>query len=1028
MADNFFVTAVIVTHDGSTWLTESIAAIFSQSRPVDRIIAVDTGSLDNSVKLLNGSGIQVIEAPRDHGFGESINLALDNAIPVADTASELLWILHDDCAPTRNTLELLIAQLEDRPQIAAAGPKIRGWGNRNQLREVGISIARNGARWTGLEKGEQDQGQHDGVREVLAVSTAAMLVRRSVFTDMGGFDLNLDLFRDDVDFGWRARVAGFTVVAVPEALIFHAEASAKERRVVDVHEAFLHRPLLLDRRNAAYVILANLPWWQLPGATIQILASALLRSIIYLLAKLPGYALDEFIAVGYLFIKPGELITARRARKKSRLLPSQVIKPFIPPRGSQIRHAFERIGSAISERFNPITDESEEINSEVTFADLGLAEEALEEVDFTTVTKRSSRLQRVANRPLLAALTLIFLVTTLASRNRFGALSGGAMPLAPGSGLDAIRTYAESWHLVAMGSGAPAPTWLAITGFLSFVTLANLTFFISALFWATPIVALFAMYRALKRMGLTSTTAVVGGLIYSLSPVVWNSINQGRLGTIAVALTAPLFISLAPLKAIESKASWRRIYSLALLAAFISAFAADLLLIWTLLILAWMIEELLSRRGEISVLGATKFAVTSDLDTLKRKFAFLVIPLLLNFPWSATLVLHPTQFLNAPGLPMSGGSAWSAFTFNSGGTGAVPTWIIAPYIAYLLIALYSLKTRTFGAVALGLFAIVILFAQAHITGHGSIGLFWPGDIFIVVEIFLITKVLELGHYSLPRLRATHIGWDHAVAAGAAILTIFSISTTSVWALTGGANSPVTSNHPQVIPAFIASLTQTPARPKTLVLKKSGSEIQYFVSRGVDLSLGDPDVAVPVPPQLDLAISDMVTGSGVSSSKVLGAYGISYLYIQLPADQSLIRTIDGIGGFTRSASGNSGIVWKVMGSDSRIVEKLSNGATIPINSSDVGGQGEITAPGSILLAEKFDKGWKLLANGVPVPVEHSSYGVPVFKVSQPGPVTLLHDGTLRRGLLSFQLLCLLTVIVLALPAGRRRSEVAAGEGE
>jgi hypothetical protein len=173
---------------------------------------------------------------------------------------------------------------------------------------------------------------------------------------------------------------------------------------------------------------------------------------------------------------------------------------------------------------------------------------------------------------------------------------------------------------------------------------------------------------------------------------------------------------------------------------------------------------------------------------------------------------------------------------------------------------------------------------------------------------------------------------------------------------------------------------------------------------------------------------MVTGSGVSSSKVLGAYGISYLYIQLPADQSLIRTIDGIGGFTRSASGNSGIVWKVMGSDSRIVEKLSNGTTIPINSSDVGGQGEITAPGSILLAEKFDKGWKLLANGVPVPVEHSSYGVPVFKVSQPGPVTLLHDGTLRRGLLSFQLLCLLTVIVLALPAGRRRSEVDAGEGE
>ncbi len=1028
MADNFFVTAVIVTHDGATWLTESIAAIFSQSRPVDRIIAVDTGSLDNSVKLLKSSGIEVIEAPRDHGFGESINLALDNAIPVADSASELLWILHDDCAPTRNTLELLLAQLDGRPQIAAAGPKIRGWGNRNQLREVGISIARNGARWTGLEKGEQDQGQHDEVQEVLAVSTAAMVVRREVFTQLGGFDLNLDLFRDDVDFGWRARVAGFTVVVVPQALVFHAEASAKERRPVDVHEAFLHRPLLLDRRNAAYVILVNLPWWQLPGATIQILASALLRSIIYLLAKLPGYALDEFIAVGYLFIKPGDLIVARRQRKKSRLLPSHVIKPFIPPRGSQVRLAFERIGAALSEHFNPPSDEADLINSEVSYADLGLVEEALEEVDLTTVVKKSSRIERVANRPLLAALTFMVLLTTLASRNRFGALSGGAMPLAPGSGLDAVRKYAESWHLVAMGSGAPAPTWLAITGILSFLTLGNLTFFISLLFWATPVIALFAMYRALKRFGLTPTTSVLGGLIYALSPIIWSSVNQGRLGTIAVALTAPLFMSLAPLKAVEDRASWRRIYNLALLAAFISAFAADFLALWTVLLLAWMIEELIVRRSEIKSTGLTTFLVTADLDRLKRKFAFLLIPLLLNFPWSATLLLHPTQILNAPGLPLAGGGSWSALALNPGGTGSVPAWILAPFILYLAIAIYSLKTRTYGAIALGLLSIALFVAQAHITGHGSTGLFWPGDIFIFIEIILLARILDLGYHSLPRLRASHLGWDHLVAASAALLTIFSIVATSAWAVTGGASSPVSSSHPQVIPAFISSLTQTPGRPKTLVIQKSQSEIQYFVSRGVDLALGDPDVAVPVPPQLDNAISEMVTGTGVSSSKVLGAYGITYLYVQLPADQSLIRTIDGIGGFTRSASGALGIVWKVTGSDSRLVEKTAAGATVPLSSNDVGGQGNVTEPGSILLAEKFDKGWKLLSNGAPIPVEHSSYGVPMFRVTQAGPVTLLHDGTLRRGLLSFQLLSLLTVIVLALPAGRRRSEVAAGEGE
>ena len=48
----FFVTAIIVTHDGAAWLPEVIAALSSQTRRIDRIIAVDTGSVDISPKLL----------------------------------------------------------------------------------------------------------------------------------------------------------------------------------------------------------------------------------------------------------------------------------------------------------------------------------------------------------------------------------------------------------------------------------------------------------------------------------------------------------------------------------------------------------------------------------------------------------------------------------------------------------------------------------------------------------------------------------------------------------------------------------------------------------------------------------------------------------------------------------------------------------------------------------------------------------------------------------------------------------------
>jgi hypothetical protein len=55
-------------------------------------------------------------------------------------------------------------------------------------------------------------------------------------------------------------------------------------------------------------------------------------------------------------------------------------------------------------------------------------------------------------------------------------------------------------------------------------------------------------------------------------------------------------------------------------------------------------------------------------------------------------------------------------------------------------------------------------------------------------------------------------------------------------------------------------------------------------------------------------------------------------------------------------------------------------------------------------------------------QRSVNAMPVFIVNEPGLVTLLYDGTLRRAWISFQIIILVTVIVMALPAGRRRREM------
>ncbi len=157
------VTAILVVHDGATWLPEVVASIASQTRKADQIVAIDTGSIDSSAKLLKGARIPVATLDREVGFGAAVAHGVAQLPSKIADSEEWIWILHDDCVLHPGALEALLAATEDRPNVVMAGPKLLGWHDRTHLVEQGISIASNGARWTGLEPAEYDQGQHDGI-------------------------------------------------------------------------------------------------------------------------------------------------------------------------------------------------------------------------------------------------------------------------------------------------------------------------------------------------------------------------------------------------------------------------------------------------------------------------------------------------------------------------------------------------------------------------------------------------------------------------------------------------------------------------------------------------------------------------------------------------------------------------------------------------------------------------------------------------------------------------------------------------
>ncbi|MGZ6827814.1 MAG: glycosyltransferase family 2 protein, partial [Mycobacteriales bacterium] len=298
------VTAVLVAHDGASWLPEALSALAASTVVPARVVCVDTGSTDGSAALMSSAHGEVLSLPRTTGYGEAVAAAL-RTVP----ASTWVWLLHDDLAVEPTTLQALLEHAETSPSAALLGPKVRDWRDPRVLVEVGLTTDAAGHRETGLERREYDQGQHDAVRDVLAVGTAGALVRRDVWDAVGGLDPELPVFRDDLDLGWKVNAAGHRVVVVPEARVRHARAATTGHRETDAAPG---RATGTDRKNALYVLLAHASGLRLLGLLPRLLLGTAFRSLGLLLTRQVADAGDEWRAVAATVGRPGRLARARR--------------------------------------------------------------------------------------------------------------------------------------------------------------------------------------------------------------------------------------------------------------------------------------------------------------------------------------------------------------------------------------------------------------------------------------------------------------------------------------------------------------------------------------------------------------------------------------------------------------------------------------------------------------------------------------------------------------------------------------------
>ncbi|QKW06847.1 glycosyltransferase family 2 protein [Streptomyces sp. NA04227] len=1041
------VTAVLVSHDGARWLPEALSGLLGQERPVQNAVAADTGSADDSARLVGETlgDERVLHLARRTGFGAAVDEAARTAgaltpddlpylkrpsgwDPVTRTwrdeaydmpelphgePEQWLWLLHDDCAPEPDALAELLRVVEAERElgndVAIVGPKLRGWYDRRQLLEVGVSIAHSGRRWTGLDRREQDQGQHDHVRPVLSVSTAGMLIRRDVYEQLGGFDRRLPLMRDDVDLCWRAHDAGHRVLIAPDAVVRHAEAASRERRTVDCvgrtattpgrfgrSGASPHR---VDKAGAVHTLLVNSRGAVLPWVLLRLVLGTLVRTLAYLVGKVPGQAVDEIAGLLAVLLRPERILAGRRRRQGS-VLDKGELRPLFPPPGATVRLTVEQVASNLVGRSDP----------EVLAAGRhgGAVESGPGEDDDFVQVEQFARLKRIARKPGPVLFFVLLFVSLIACRSLLGsgALTGGAMLPAPGDATDQWSRYADGWHPVGTGGTQTAPPYLALVALLATAFLGSTGLAVTVLLVCSVPLAGFSAYFASRPLVGSRLLRAWGAVAYAFLPAATGALAGGRIGTAVLAILLPLLARAGTAAAgltSGGRGSWRATCAYALLLTVTTAFTP---LVWPVALVLGL-AVLVLRRTELRAYGP-------------RFVAALGSPLLVLAPWSLSLL--PFGFFREAGLEYGEGAAsvTDLLGASPGGPGTVGGLLL---IGFLLAALAALlrgerqfAIRVAWAVALTGFLFAVLANRSA----------WAGPATLVYGIALLAAAVLGAEGARGRVAEQSFGWRQPVAALIALAAALGPLIAALGWMTDGADGPLERRDPVQVPAFVAEESSTRDQPRTLVLgSDSPAEVAYTLLRGSGARMADAELtdAADRNTHLDKVVANLVAGSGANQADQLGGFAVRYVLVRDGAPREMSRVLDATPGLTRLSQQDGSALWRVDRQVARAVVVPKSGEPLPVAAGPVdlhtelpkGGEGRV-----LRLADTADEGWQATLDGRPLTKVTLDDWAQGFELPATGGTldVTYEDSAGHTGWLFVQAFLALVLVVMALP-GRRR---------
>ncbi|MFJ4296690.1 glycosyltransferase [Curtobacterium sp. NPDC089689] len=848
------VTAILVAADGGDHLDRTLDALARQTRHPEGLVVVDAGSTDGSTAGLEfGGSAALVRLSTRRTFVQAVATGVREVAPAdgdGGPADEWLWFLGHDNAPAPEALAELLTAVEIAPSVVVVGPKLVHDDDPSRIRDFGESMTRTG-RSLVLVQDELDQGQHDRYTDVLGVAAAGMLVRRSVWEQLGGFDPALPDVDAALDLCVRARLAGHRVAVVPEARVSSAGPVEEfgRKRLSEGKRVRLHRQAQLHRR------LTYAPAWTLWLHWLTLVPFAVARAVGHLVAKHPAAVTGELAAAFAVAFGSG-VGRARKVLARNRTVGWAAIEP--------LRVSWRRL----HERRTTSRD-----------VELARVEDA--------PIARASFLGDGGVWVVLAAavLSVVTLYPLLGSPALTG---GGLLPLSSSVGR-LWQNVGYGWHSLGTGFTGPSDPFTAVVAVLGSITFwSPSTSVVLVMLLAFPVSALGAWF-AVRKVTTRTWVPVIGAALYTIAPTLVGAVTSGHLGAVIAHLTLPwLFLAL-----LEAHRSWAWAAGAAILFAVVAASAPSLL---PVLLLTWLVALVVGwrrahRRIFIPVPAAVLF-----LPLLLAQVARGNPLAVLADPGVPSATRAPSAFQLAIGQPVPDWSGWLLHTESL----ALVAWVLPVVMAVLALpvavaalgAVLGHRWAVAGAalvVALLGYATAFGATQLAVTGVGSTTtIVWPGSGLSVYWLGIVAAAC-IGLDVLPRL-APVAGLVATVLAGVTVAPAFAafyLQTATIQPTSG-----------RVLSAYVNAEAQANPDVGTLVVDpQPDGSLSVSLERGQGSTLDDQSTLDSTAltlsrsgEQLTTLAGNLASRSGYDPRPALRSLGISFVLLDDAGSDPLAQTV------------------------------------------------------------------------------------------------------------------------------------------